>query len=83
MQSNLAQLTHAHSVVAAKKRAKREQSGQVVFDEDARRSVFISSSSFTFVHPCLGNFSLAFINESLLKLRLLDKKLSSERSRTD
>lgn len=82
MQSNLTQLTHAHSVIAAKKRAKREQLNQVLFDEDARRLVFFDFI-YIIIYPCPGNFSLAFISESLLKLRLLDKKLSSERSRRD
>ncbi|KAI0093383.1 hypothetical protein BDY19DRAFT_883064 [Irpex rosettiformis] len=36
-QSNLAALTKSHSIVAAKKRARKEQIKEVVFDEAARR----------------------------------------------
>jgi len=39
MPSNLAILTTAHTAVAAKKRARRDQLKEVVFDEDARRSL--------------------------------------------
>ncbi|ESK97128.1 protein required for cell viability rrp17 [Moniliophthora roreri MCA 2997] len=35
--SNLHLLTHSHSLIASKKRAKRTQVKQVIFDEDARR----------------------------------------------
>ncbi|KAJ3569850.1 hypothetical protein NP233_g4774 [Leucocoprinus birnbaumii] len=34
---NLASLTRSHTLIAAKKRAKRQQIPQVIFDEDARR----------------------------------------------
>lgn len=37
MSSNLARLTRAHTAVAAKRRAKKNQVKEVVFDEDARR----------------------------------------------
>ena len=40
--SNIAVLTRAHSVVAAKKRAKREQVKEVLFDDDARRRLLCS-----------------------------------------
>ncbi|KAK0461191.1 nucleolar protein 12-domain-containing protein [Desarmillaria tabescens] len=37
MASNLAVLTQSHTVVAAKKRAKREQIKEIIFDDNARR----------------------------------------------
>ena len=37
-QSNLQILTQAHTAVAAKRRARRDQPNEVVFDEEARRS---------------------------------------------
>ncbi|KAI9059111.1 hypothetical protein FKP32DRAFT_1580175 [Trametes sanguinea] len=36
-QNNLATLTKSHNIVAAKKKAKREQIKEIVFDDDARR----------------------------------------------
>lgn len=35
--SNLAVLTKSHQIIARKKRAKKEQVKEVVFDDDARR----------------------------------------------
>jgi Nucleolar protein 12 (25kDa) len=43
MASNIQLLTHAHKIVKAKKRQKREQVKAVVFDEDARRCAHPSS----------------------------------------
>jgi ribosomal RNA-processing protein 17 len=43
--NNLARLTRAHDAVAAKRRAKRHQLAEVVFDDDARRSVLLLSHS--------------------------------------
>ena len=40
--SNLAVLTKSHNIIAAKKRAKKEQIKEVVFDEDARRYVCLA-----------------------------------------
>ena len=37
MASNLAVLTQSHTAVAAKKRAKREQIKEILFDDNARR----------------------------------------------
>ncbi|KAK7687135.1 hypothetical protein QCA50_009638 [Cerrena zonata] len=37
MSSNLAVLTHSHKIIASKKRARREQVKEVLFDDDARR----------------------------------------------
>ena len=39
--SNLAVLTRSHKIIASKKRAKKEQVKEVVFDEDARRCVSV------------------------------------------
>lgn len=39
MSTNVQQLTHAHAVVKAKARARKNQIEQISFDEDARRSV--------------------------------------------
>lgn len=41
--SNTEVLTHAHAVIKAKARAKRNQIDHIVFDEDARRFVFVFS----------------------------------------
>jgi hypothetical protein len=35
--SNLAVLTQSHKAIAAKRRAKKEQIKEIIFDEDARR----------------------------------------------
>ncbi|KIM40194.1 hypothetical protein M413DRAFT_49185, partial [Hebeloma cylindrosporum] len=48
--SNIAVLTRAHSVVAAKKRAKREQIKEVIFDDVARRHLFCSLEFLTGFH---------------------------------
>lgn len=37
MQNNLAVLTQSHKAIAAKKKAKREQIKEILFDDDARR----------------------------------------------
>ena len=39
--SNLAVLTKSHNIVAAKKRARKDQIKEVVFDEVARRYEFL------------------------------------------
>lgn len=49
--SNLSVLTQSHKAIAAKKRAKKDQIKEVVFDDDARRYVhfavlFVSFHSF-------------------------------------
>jgi len=36
---NLALLTQSHQAIAAKKRAKRDQIKEVIFDDNARRSI--------------------------------------------
>ena len=83
MQSNLQILTQAHTAVAAKKRASRQQLKEVVFDEEARLSVHIISLLLILISSFSGIFLLDFINESLQKHRLLDKKPYSERNRID
>ena len=40
--SNITVLTKSHHIVAAKKKAKREQIKEIVFDDDARRCVSAS-----------------------------------------
>jgi hypothetical protein len=39
MQNNLAVLTQSHKAIAAKKKAKRDQIKEIIFDDDARRQV--------------------------------------------
>jgi len=41
MPSNLTVLTQSHKIVAAKKRQRREQIKEIVFDDDARQYVVI------------------------------------------
>lgn len=47
--SNLSVLTQSHKAIAAKKRAKKEQIKEVVFDDDARRYVHFAVLLFPFV----------------------------------
>jgi ribosomal RNA-processing protein 17 len=62
MASNIQLLTHAHKIVKAKKRQKREQVKAVVFDEDARRCAFIRSfSSFLIIIALCPSFSREFL----------------------
>jgi hypothetical protein len=42
MTSNIKSLTQSHKVIRAKKKQKREQLPAIVFDEDARKCVYIS-----------------------------------------
>ena len=44
--SNLSVLTQSHKAVAAKKRAKKEQIKEIVFDDDARRYVHTCNHAF-------------------------------------
>lgn len=39
MPSNLAVLTKSHNIIASKKRQKKEQIKEILFDDDARRCV--------------------------------------------
>ncbi len=43
-QSNIAVLTKSHNIIAAKKRARKEQVKEVVFDETARRYAQLSTA---------------------------------------
>jgi flagellar basal body-associated protein FliL len=85
MQSNITILTQAHTAVAAKKRARREQLKEVVFDEDARRSMNIFLISYIVISSfsVSGIFLPVFINESSQRHKLPDKRPSNERSRKD
>lgn len=65
--SNIAVLTRAHSVVAAKKRAKREQIKEVLFDDDARRHLFRSSFSVTALTTPHREFLTGFHKRKLAK----------------
>ena len=58
--SNLSALTKSHRIVAAKKKAKREQIKEIVFDDDARRYAFASLLPLKFISdrvppPATGN----------------------------
>jgi hypothetical protein len=82
MSNNIAILTQAHAAVAAKKRARRDQIKEIVFDEHARRSL-IPNPFHAPLSSFPGIFSLVFINESSKRPMLQDKKLCRERSRRD
>ncbi len=55
MASNLAVLTQSHTAVAAKKRAKREQIKEILFDDNARRYAVFQSDKHG-LHFSLGSF---------------------------
>jgi hypothetical protein len=82
MSNNIAILTQAHAAVAAKKRARRDQIKEIVFDEHARRSL-ITNPFHASLSSFPGIFSLVFINESSKRPMLQDKELCRERSRRD
>jgi len=54
--NNIAFLTRSHNAIAAKKKARREQVKEVLFDDDARRSVFLSSFFLFIIHLHTVNF---------------------------
>lgn len=60
--SNLAVLTQSHKAIAAKKRAKREQIKEIVFDDDARRWALQSLFAFwlQFTYTSAGHYTEIF-----------------------
>jgi hypothetical protein len=56
MSTNLSVLTKSHKVIAAKRRQKREQIKEIVFDEDARRCVLLSLRTVNKAHSRAGSF---------------------------
>lgn len=59
-QSNISVLTKSHNIIAAKKRARKDQVKEVVFDEVARRSVLLNEPVYHIVvlSLCLAGTSL-------------------------
>jgi hypothetical protein len=60
--NNLAALTQSHNAIAAKKRAKREQIKEILFDDDARRcstSQFLVNSAHLHFQRIFDWFSQA------------------------
>lgn len=70
---NLAKLTHSHTVIAAKKRAKRQQISEIIFDDNARRSVYISKHP-TFFLTHSRDFLTGFHKRKLAKADAARKK---------
>ena len=70
--SNITVLTKSHSIVAAKKKAKKEQIKEIVFDDAARRQVVRSLNNFPFNVPC-RDFLTGFHKRKLQKKEEAEK----------
>ena len=71
--SNIAVFTKSHSIVAAKKKAKKEQLKEIVFDDAARRQVARSLNNFPF-NVSYRDFLTGFHKRKLQKKEEAKKK---------
>jgi ribosomal RNA-processing protein 17 len=75
--SNIALLTKSHRAIASKKRARKEQVKEVVFDDDARRYANVGHTSHVLYREFFaGNTSPAFTRGTSRRRR---RKSSGER----
>lgn len=72
--SNLATLTHSHRIVAAKRRAKKEQIKEIVFDDAARRYVLQGYDSVDIPDGGTREFLTGFHKRKLQKKEVAKKK---------